>query len=565
MAAPVVVSASDFYKNSKSQPEFEVKGNGIGSQTFGPSDLAGFDKDNLNFDVSKISVPKHVSYKEEQKAPENIFKSFNQKLMTLNSEFNDASSDFSELNHNYMELSMPFRINKVCTLLQPASLMQKRVNALYQETVSFKYSVWQIKANPGTTELQTKAVLMDRITDLEIKFKSLKSDSDSIYATIRSECIPTIDNDNGNDDESEEGSDDSQDGNDQNGNDNQEPVKDDAYWQQMYDSALDAAEDFKDSIDNIKADMINTYCAGNEQKAKETQGAFAFGGYFVYVIQRELVVQAQNELATLGNEDMAAKFGEIVNEYDTTILNKFAEALEMEFAPELCGNADDQENQNPQDNQNPPADTPKEGEKQEEVTDQDKLDAYDKKYDKYKEDYSDLKDEFDTAIADDDEDAIKDAIDSLENLYDDVDNLYDEVADFKGNVEKDLYDDVSKLKDDIKKLKNKIKCALEGESSTYCDGSESSDASVPEADDYQPVVQPNTPSNANNQEQKAGKEDVDFIQVTGEPVPFSQEQEPTKTAPQGFKESSTYLAMLISGIVLLLGVVVFLGAVAMRL
>ncbi len=595
MAAPVVVG-QNFLKNLKVQPEFEVSGNNVGGNSFGISSdvFAGFDKEDLTLDVPVlVPIPEHTQPQAEEPEAVDIFKGFYTKLNVLNSEFIEASSDFSELKHNYLGLSIPSRLNKVCTLLQPASLMQKRADSLYEETLSFKSYVLKIKANPGTTELKSKAVLMDRITKLETKFRSLTGDSTLLFNTIRSKCVPSAPadngngNDNGNDNQgndngADDGSDDGSDNGSDDGSDSQgDNSLDLTQYEALYAELSETLTAMLANLDETKVDVISTYCSGDVAGADEMKGAALFGHSFMYAILKGSAANAQQELIAMDETELASQFGQIVTDSEAYLV-KLGEFAEQELVQGLCSQTPPGDDVVPGDTVNPgdsnPA-TPSVNQTTQTTpqptvkTDADKLNDFEDLYNKYNDDYKELKENIDDAKLDNDEEEVDDLMDELKDLYKDVKSLYTDVAEFKGEVQDSLYDEVSDLKDSIKSLKSKINCVLDGQSQNCASASNSEDESEDVIDeDYLPVF--NTP-NTNEQktvkktavkEQK--KEEVQVITTSVQPeqqIPANVGTSSAKTVQPSFTESSTYLAMLISGFVLLLGIAVFLGAVALRM
>ena len=167
-------------------------------------------------------------------------------------------------------------------------------------------------------------------------------------------------------------------------------------------------------------------------------------------------------------------------------------------------------------------------------------------------------------------------MDELDDLYKDVKSLYYDVMQFKGEVQDSLYDEVSDLKDYIKALKEKINCVREGQSQNCASGTNSEDEESEDAIDEDLLPVYNTPKTTpkNTVKTAAKEQKKEEVQVVTTSVQPAQELSATvgnsgastaKTQQPSFTESSTYLAMLISGFVLLLGVAVFLGAVALRM
>ena len=585
MAAPVVVG-QDFFKNLKVQPEVKVSGNNVGGNSFGVSSnmLAGFDKEDLIINVPEFTqIPKHTQPQAEEPEAEDIFKGFYAQLSSLNSDFLEASDDFSELKHNYLALSMPSRVNKVCTLLSSASLMQKRVDALYDTTVSFKYKVWAIKANPGTTELQTKSVLMSRITKLESKVKTLADDSTSLYVTIRTKCSPAADNsneddnngadDNGNDNGADDGSDD---GNDDESDSQGDNSIDLTQYEALYAELSETLTAMLTNLEETKAQVITAYCSGDMAGADEMKGAALFGHSFMYAILKGSAANAQQELSAAGETELASQFGQIVTDSEA-YLTKLGEFAEQELVQGLCSQTPADGTDTVPGTDNPPAQNQTNPTPQPTVkTDADKLNDFEDLYNKYNDDYKELKENINDAKLDNDEEEVDDLMDELDDLYKDVKSLYYDVMQFKGEVQDSLYDEVSDLKDEIKALKEKINCVREGQSQNCASGTNSEDEeSEDEIDeDLLPVYNTHKTTPKNTVKTAAKEQKKEEVQVVTTSVQPAQELSATvgnsgastaKTQQPSFTESSTYLAMLISGFVLLLGVAVFLGAVALRM
>ena len=191
-----------------------------------------------------------------------------------------------------------------------------------------------------------------------------------------------------------------------------------------------------------------------------------------------------------------------------------------------------------------------------EKTDQELFNEYENLFEGYEDDYHDYNEDLEEAEKENDEDEIDNIKDDLKNLYDDVDDLYDALSVFKGEVSNELKDEVSDLRDDVKKLKKDINCAVDSDKYSYCSTSNTNN-------DYDYVPTYNTPqTNTQNTVQEPEEEEV--VVVMNEVQPQFEDDTPETVKPK-FTETNTYLALLISGVVLLLGLVFFLGAVVSRI
>ncbi len=190
-----------------------------------------------------------------------------------------------------------------------------------------------------------------------------------------------------------------------------------------------------------------------------------------------------------------------------------------------------------------------------EKTEQEKLNDFENLFDEYTDDFNDYKDDMKDAEKDDDEDEVDDIKDDLKNLYGDVDDLYDAISVFKGEVSNSLKDEVSDLKDDVKKLKKKINCVVDPDDHSYCDTPVNTEPNTTYVPTYN--VPQTTP--------KVVQDDTEeVVVVMNEVQPQFEDDTPVTVKPK-FTETNTYLALLISGMVLLLGLVFFLGAVVSRI
>ncbi|MFH1440367.1 MAG: hypothetical protein ABIG89_07385 [Candidatus Woesearchaeota archaeon] len=330
-----------------------------------------------------------------------------------------------------------------------------------------------------------------------------------------------------------------------------------------------------------EAQIKEAYCNKDYNKVKDIKADLGSSGVIlVTAFNKGVSSEASQETYKLGDKTLSDRFKKLAEKYDK-LLQKLVDILKTELEPSVCpnyvapadGNDDSGNNSNPDDNgaddnsNNP--DNSNNGtdntNQNTEKTNQEKYDEYKDQYIDYKEQYNNLVDDLEQAKDDDDE--AENIIDDLKELYNDVDDLYDKVADLKGEVKNDdyLHDNVSELKDDIKKLKDKINCKT-GKTSSCTTGSTESTSN----NDVTYIPSIYNDQNTNNAVNKANDKAKEKVQVITMPVQATQQSTQTKEMPQNskivpFTETSTYLALLISGLVLLIGLAAFLGAIVIRM
>jgi hypothetical protein len=329
-----------------------------------------------------------------------------------------------------------------------------------------------------------------------------------------------------------------------------------------YNAILDQLEEdyygYQEIIENSEIELIEAYCAEDQEQVETIRfGLFvvAFATYADSYAAAEIAA----ELELQGNAILAGEFKEAeaafyeLAEQTSELLNRDFSDLECPADPPVEEDSDndgivDSEDNCPTDANADQADADADGigdvcddTDNTPKTDRQLYEEYQADYENYYDDYKYYKGKYRDAIEDDDEDDIEDYENDLEDLDDDLKSLDNKIEDLiddvenENDVDDDLVHDLEELEEDVEKVREKIDDLLKEADE---DNSQSSNVVIPVA------------SNTNNAQPSVV---IETLEVPN----LNQAQEVDTTSNWGGVREA---AWLIAGIVVLIGVILFLLA-----